>query len=146
MSKQTSVAPAIVQRIKESFAAQGLMRHLGAELAELQPGKASIRLPYREELTQHMGFFHAGATSAIADAAGGYAGITLFPQGSSILTVEYKLNLVAPAKGEWLEAVAKVIRSGRTLTVCQLEVFAVQDEDKTLVAVGQQTLIRVEDS
>lgn len=135
----------VEQRIRDSFAAQGLMEHLGATLTVLKPGEARIQLPYSGKLTQHMGFFHAGATSSIADSAGGFAGVTLFPQGSTVLTVEFKINLVAPAQGEYLEAVGKVVRSGRTLTVCNLEVFGVQGGERTLVAVGQQTLIRVEE-
>ena len=130
----------VAARVRDSFARQGLMAHLGAELAELSSGRVLIRLPYRDELTQQDGFFHAGASSAIADSAGGYAGLTVFPAGSSVLTVEYKINLVAPARGEHLEAVGSVIRSGRTLTVCQLEVFVVAGSERTLVAVGQQTL------
>src|SRR3546814_11137089 len=80
-----------------------------------------------------MVFFHAGGTSALADTAGGYAGFTLFPQDSSVLTVEFKINLVAPARGDYLEAVGKVLRSGRTLTICQLEVHAVLNGKKELV-------------
>src|SRR3546814_977251 len=91
------------------------------------------------------GFFHAGGTSALADTAGGYAGFTLFPQDSSVLTVEFKINLVAPARGDYLEAVGKVLRSGRTLTICQLEVHAVLNGKKELVAIGQQTLMRSEE-
>ena len=107
-------------------------------------GPVHIVLPSRPEVSQQHGFVHAGATSAIADSAGGYAALTLFPQGSEVLTVEYKINLVAPAAGEHLEAVGTVRRSGRTLTVCQLDVFGVTDQTRTLVATGQQTLIRVD--
>src|SRR5690606_25492558 len=96
-------------------------------------------------LTQQHGFFHAGATSSIADSAGGYAGYTLFPENSSVLTIEFKINLVAPAKGDLLEATGKVVRSGRTLTICQLEVHAIEGEERTLVAVGQQTLMCMHD-
>lgn len=133
--------PAIETRVRESFARQGLMAHLAAELTEVGPGLVKIRLPYRQEMTQQHGYFHAGATSAIADSAGGYAGYTLFPEGSSVLTIEFKVNLVAPARGDFLEAVGKAVRSGRTLTVCQLEVFAITGDQRTLVAIGQQTLM-----
>ncbi|NEA60484.1 PaaI family thioesterase [Streptomyces sp. SID13666] len=92
-------------------------------------------------MTQQHGCFHAGATGAVADSAGGYAAFTLFPEGTSVLTVEYRINPLAPAVGEHLEAVGTVLRSGRTLTVCQLEVFGVQGGERTLVANGQQTLI-----
>jgi len=128
-------------RVRNSFSRQGLMHHLGAVLAEVKPGRVSIQLPFREELTQQHGFFHAGSTSAIADSAGGYAGFTLFPADSSVLTIEFKINLLAPARGDYLEAVGSVVRSGRTLTICQLEVFAVTAAERTLVALGQQTLM-----
>ena len=101
------------------------MGHLGAELTDVAPGRVVIGLRFQQGLTQQDGFFHAGATGAIADSAGGYAALTLFPIGSSVLTVEFKFNLLAPAKGGQLEAIGSVVRSGRTLTVCQLEVFAV---------------------
>ncbi|WP_194815113.1 PaaI family thioesterase [Nocardia sp. XZ_19_385] len=128
-------------RIEESFARQGLMRHLGARLAHVAPGRVHIVLPNRPEVTQQHGYIHAGATSAIADSAGGYAGFTLFPENSSVLTVEYKINLLAPASGDYLEAVGTVLKPGRTLTICNLEVFAIQGDQRTLIATGQQTLI-----
>ncbi|MFE4368152.1 PaaI family thioesterase [Streptomyces sp. NPDC056835] len=102
-----------------------------------------IILPGRPEVTQQHGYFHAGATSAIADSAGGYVAFAVFPENTSVLTVEYKINLIAPAEGDHIEAVGTVVSSGRTLTVCQLEGFGVQDGRRTLVATGRQTLIRV---
>ena len=106
-------------------------------------GQVHIVLPKRVELTQQHGYFHAGATGAIADSAGGYAALTLFPGDAEVLTVEYKINLLAPAEGDRLDAIGTVIKSGRTLTVCRLEVHAIQEQQRTLVATGQQTLIRV---
>ena len=144
MPASKSLAPEIRKRVQDSFERQGLMRHLGAELAELEVGRAVVRMPYREELTQQHGFFHAGGTTAICDSAGGYAALTMFPGDSSILTVEFKINLLAPALGDYLEAVGKVVRAGRTLTVCQMEVFGVARNERTLVALGQQTLIRLD--
>lgn len=146
MTKQPTSPPreldaAVEARVRASFSRQGLMRHLGAVLAEIRPGRVSVQLPFREELTQQHGFFHAGSTSAIADSAGGYAGFTLFPADSSVLTIEFKINLLAPARGDYLEAIGSVVRSGRTLTICQLEVFAVTATQRTLVALGQQTLM-----
>lgn len=137
-------APADVrQRIEASFARQGLMTHLGAELAHVGIGLVHITLAARPEITQQHGYIHAGATSAIADSAGGYAALTLFPADAEVLTVEYKLNLIAPAAGERLEAVGTVLKSGRTITVCRLDVYAHQNGERKLVAAGQQTLIRV---
>lgn len=85
-----------------------------------------------------------GATGSIADSSGGYAAFTLFPPGTSVLTVEFKINLLAPAEGDHLEAVGTVIKPGRTLTICRLQVFGVTAGNRTLVAVGQQTLIQIE--
>lgn len=139
--EQTSAA--LVSRIRSSFDRQGLMRLLGAELTDITPGHVQISLARRPEVSQQHGYIHAGATSAIADSAGGYAALTLMPETSEVLTVEYKLNLLAPADGEHLEAIGTVLKSGRTLSVCQLQVFAVQEEGRKLIAAGQQTLIRV---
>jgi uncharacterized protein (TIGR00369 family) len=133
--------PEVEQLVRESFGKQGLMRHLGASMTDVRSGEVRIRMPFKPELTQQHGFFHAGGTSAIADTAGGYAGLTVFPRGSAVLTVEFKINLLAPARGEALVAVGRVLKSGRTLTVCQLDVFAEQAQDLVPVAVGQQTLI-----
>ena len=109
-------------RIHESFSRQGIMKHLGARLAELGPGYAEIRAPFRPELTQQHGYFHAGVSGTIADSACGYAAYTLMPEDSSVLTVEYKMNLLAPADGEELIARAKVLRSGKTLKICAADV------------------------
>ncbi|WP_433854308.1 PaaI family thioesterase [Streptomyces kronopolitis] len=140
---QEQASPETEARVRESFGRQGLMSHLGARLTRIAPGRVHIALPGRPEVTQQHGYFHAGATSAIADSAGGYAAYTLFPDDAEVLTVEYKINLLAPAVGDHIEAVGTVLKSGRTLTVCRLEVFGVRDGRRELVANGQQTLIRV---
>lgn len=137
-------AAEVRERVQASFDRQGLMTHLGARIAHIGPGEVHIVLPSRPEVTQQHGYFHAGATSSIADSAGGYAAFTLFPEGTSVLTVEFKINLLAPAEGDRLEAVGTVIKPGRTLTICRLEVFAVTPAHRTLVAAGQQTLIQIE--
>ncbi|WP_262056346.1 PaaI family thioesterase [Streptomyces sp. STR69] len=141
---QREASPRTQARIRDSFARQGLMRHLGAEITEIAPGRVHIVLRSRPEVTQQHGYVHAGATSAIADSAGGYAALTLFPEDTEVLTVEYKLNLLSPALGDQIEAVGTVLRPGRTLTVCRLDVFGVRDGQSKLVATGQQTLIRVD--
>ncbi|WP_258063259.1 PaaI family thioesterase [Pseudoclavibacter sp. Z016] len=120
------------------------MHHLGARLESIEVGRVSIALRAHSTLTQQHGYVHAGATSAIADSAGGYAALTLLPAGSEVLTVEYSLNLLAPARGQEFQAVGAVIRAGRTLTVCCLDVWAVDATERTHIATGQQTLIRVE--
>lgn len=135
-------------RIQTSFEKQGLMKLLGAELLEVERGRVVIGLRARPELSQQHGFMHAGATGAIADSAGGYAALTMFPPDAEVLSVEYKLNLLAPSAGDRAEAVAKVVRAGRTLTVCTLEVYSLKGEGPTeerkLVALGQQTLYCVQ--
>ena len=144
MDDRSDQAASNVQaRIVDSFGRQGLMRLLGARMDHIAPGRVHIVLPSRPEVTQQHGYVHAGATSAIADSAGGYAALTLFPEGAEVLTVEYKINLLAPASGDHLEAVGTVRRSGRTLSVCQPDVFGVREGKRSLVATGQQTLIRV---
>ncbi|WP_328778010.1 PaaI family thioesterase [Streptomyces canus] len=141
---QEQASPAVQKRVRDSFDLQGLMSHLGAKLTHIGPGRVHIVLPARPEVTQQHGYVHAGATSAIADSAGGYAALTLFDVDSEVLTVEYKINLLAPAAGDHLEAIGTVLKPGRTLTVCQLEVYGVQaDGARKLIAHGQQTLIRV---
>ncbi|MFI7892457.1 PaaI family thioesterase [Streptomyces sp. CACIS-1.16CA] len=137
-------SPVVQKRIQDSFDLQGLMSHLGARITHVGPGRVHIVLPARPEVTQQHGYVHAGATSAVADSAGGYAALTLFDEDSEVLTVEYKINLLAPAAGDHLEAVGTVLKPGRTLTVCQLEVYGVRvDGTRKLVANGQQTLIRI---
>jgi uncharacterized protein (TIGR00369 family) len=118
------------------------MKHLGAELTRIAPGTVTIRLAHRPQITQQDGFIHAGATSSIADTAGGYAAMTVMDPGDNPLTVEYKINLLAPARDPIIEAVATVIRSGRTLTVCSVDVFGIREDERTIIATSQQTLFR----
>jgi uncharacterized protein (TIGR00369 family) len=143
LTRQEQASPEVQARIRAGFDRQGLMGHLGARITHIAPGRVHIVLPSRPEVTQQHGYIHAGATSAIADSAGGFAAFTLFPENTEVLTVEYKINLLAPAVGDHIEAVGTVLKSGRTLTVCRLEVFGVRDGRRSLVANGQQTLIRV---
>jgi uncharacterized protein (TIGR00369 family) len=116
--------PAWEARVRASFAQQSLMTTLNAELLDVAPGRCTIRSTYREGLGQQHGFFHAGVASAIADSACGYAAYTLAPPDTDVLTAEFKINLLAPAKGRELVATAEVIRRGRRLSVClaQIEV------------------------
>jgi uncharacterized protein (TIGR00369 family) len=133
--------PDFERRVRASFDRQGAMRLIGARLGRLGPGYCSVELPYRDDLTQQHGYIHAGIVSAILDSAGGYAGFTLFPADASVLTVEYKLNLVAPAMGERLVAEAEVVKPGRTLAITRGEVYAEREGKRTLCAIMQQTLI-----
>ena len=129
------------RKIRASFKRQGFMNYLHAEIVQAVPGSLTIEVPFRPELTQQHGFFHAGVVGAIADTAGGYAGFSLFPPDSTVLTVEFKINLLSPAKGDRLQALAKVIKPGRTLTVCDLKVHVMNGARTILCACGQQTLI-----
>jgi len=119
------------------------MDFLGAVLGKVEPGRVEISLPFRPELSQQHGFFHAGIISTIADSAGGYAGFTLFPADAGVLTVEFKLNLLAAADGERAIAAGEVIRSGRTLTVCRLDAWVEKAGKRTHCATGMQTLMAV---
>jgi len=144
MSLQTEFKPAdpdFESRVRASFARQGIMTLLGARMIKVTPGEVSIELPFRADLSQQHGFFHAGVTSTIADSAGGYAGFTLFPTDASVLTVEFKINLLSPAKGDRLVATGKVIKPGRTLTICNLEVDVFEGSKSTPCAYGLQTLM-----
>ena len=129
------------ERVRDSFARQGFMQHLGAELVAVAPGRVVIEADHAAHLTQQHGFFHAGVSGALADSAGGYAGYTLFPADSSVLTIEYKLNLISPAQGDRLRAVGQVVRTGRTITFCELQVDVRRAGEWHRCATGQQTLM-----
>ena len=129
------------ERVRASFKLQQAMTLIGAELAVVDPGYVEIHLAYKPEITQQHGFIHGGVVGMIADSAAGYAANTLTPADASVLTVEYKLNLLAPADGERLVARGEVIRPGRTLLITRAEVFAVKHEQWTLCAVMQQTIM-----
>jgi uncharacterized protein (TIGR00369 family) len=133
--------PAYAARVRDSFERQKAMALLGAQLVRLAPGECEIRLPYRPELTQQHGYFHGGIIGTIADSAGGYAAFTLMPADSSVLTVEYKMNLLARGDGELLIARGRVLKPGRTLIVASVDAAVVKDGRETLCATLLQTLI-----
>lgn len=133
-------APSL-QHVRESFARQGLMKYLGAELTGLTSGQCEIRVAHHLELTQQHGYFHAGVTAAIADSASGYAAYSLMAADSSVLTVEYKINLVAPADGDALIARGRVLRSGKTLKICAADVFVVKGAEEILCATSLSTIM-----
>ena len=142
-SRMTGPLPEFADRVRRSFGRQRLMAMLGATLERVVPGEVDVRLPFRDELTQQHGFLHAGAVTSVVDTACGYAALSLMPLGAAVLTVEFKVNLLAPAKGESFVARARVLRAGRTVTVCQGEVFALDRGDEKLVAVMTATLMAV---
>jgi uncharacterized protein (TIGR00369 family) len=129
------------ERVRASFARQTIMGLIGARLTRVVPGEVEIELPFRADLCQQHGFFHAGITSTIADSAGGYAGFSLFPADASVLTVEFKINLLAPADGDLLRAVGRVVKPGRTLTVTEAEVSVVKNGSAKVCARMAQTLM-----
>jgi uncharacterized protein (TIGR00369 family) len=137
----TPASPHWAQRVRASFARQGAMKTLGALLAAVEPGYCAVSLVPRPEVAQMHGYVHAGVVAAIVDNAGGYAGYSLFPAGASVLTVEFKINLLAPATGDLLVAEGFVVKPGRTLVITRGEVHAEKHGKRTLVAIMQQTLM-----
>ena len=140
MPHQTS-NPNYVDEIKQSFAKQTVMALIGGELTHIEPGVVEISLPYRNDLTQQHGYVHAGIITTIADSACGYAAYTLMPPNSDVLAVEFKVNLMRPAKGETFLARAEVIKSGRTLAVVRADVHAITGAQRELVAIMQGTMM-----
>ena len=132
--------------VRASFARQGFMRLIGAQIIGLAPGHCTLALQARPELCQQRGFLHGGVTAALADTAAGYAAYSLMPAGSSQLTVEFKINLMAPASGERFVADAKVVRAGRTLTVVEADVMAETKGAATPIARMLATLICLENT
>ena len=143
MKDFTATDPDFAERVRKSFDAQGIMDHIGATLTLVEPGVCEIELPYSDAVSQQHGFFHGGVIGTIADSAGGYAAFGLMDAEDGILTVEYKLNLMAPADGDLLVARGQVVRAGRTLTVARAEVGVVKNGVEIACAAMQQTLMRI---
>ena len=136
--------PNYAERVRASFRLQQAMSLIGAEMALVEPGYVEIHLPHKAEITQQHGFIHGGVVGMIADSAAGYAANTLTAADTSVLTVEYKMNLVAPADGQRLGARGEVVRPGRTLIVTRADVYAIRDEQWTLCAIMQQTIMAMQ--
>ena len=130
-------------RVRSSFARQGAMQTLGATLGLLEPGAVDIELPWAPGLTQQHGFLHAGMVATALDSACGYAGFTLMGQDAAVLTIEFKINLLAPAKGERFRVEGRVIKPGRTITVCEGRAFAIENHHEKLIATMGCTLMAV---
>ena len=135
--------PMFESRVRASFARQQVMHTLGASLTLVAPGVVEIALPFHQDLTQQHGFLHAGIIGTILDSACGYAAFSLMPADKAVLSVEYKINLLAPAKGQNFIAKAQVIKTGRNLTVCTGEAFAYDQEKSKLVATMTATMMAV---
>ncbi len=130
-------------RVQASFGQQSIMALLGAKLDTVEPGRVDIVLPYRADLCQQNGFLHAGISTTIADSAGGYAAFTLFGPGEDVLTSEFKMNFLAPAKGDRFVATGRVVKPGKRLSICQVEMHAYDGEHATLCVIGLLTAVRV---
>jgi uncharacterized protein (TIGR00369 family) len=138
----TPLNPSFVTEVEASFAKQAVMSFIGAKLTRVEPGIIEISLPYRTDLTQQNGYLHAGIVTTIADSACGYAAYTLMAQGSEVLSVEFKVNLLRPARGRSFIGAAQVLKPGRTLTVVRADVFAIDEqEERELVATMLGTMM-----
>ena len=133
--------PDFETKVRESFGRQTAMETLGAVMGRVKPGEVEIEMPYRADLAQQNGFIHGGIVTAIVDSACGYAAFSLSSPGTAVLTVEYKVNFVAPAKGEKLLARGEVVRPGASITVCKGNVFAYDGGEEKLVASMLTTLM-----
>lgn len=134
----------VYQRVAVSLARQGMMRPLGVALVAVAPGWVTLSMPYSDAVTQQQGGFHGGAMGALADIAGGYAGLTVAPAGMEVVTVEYKINFLAAFRGGWLEATGRVVRAGKRVIVTTAEVAHVAATgERNPAAVMQQTLVPV---
>ncbi len=131
------------ERVRASFARQGAMSHIGAELAEVAPGRVVIELPWAQPLTQQHGFLHAGMVATALDSACGYAGFSLMPGDAAVLTIEFKINLLAPAKGQRFRMEGLVLKPGRTITVTEGRAYAIDEGREKLIATMNATLMAV---
>jgi uncharacterized protein (TIGR00369 family) len=147
MSAETAFTPAhdnYERVVRASFAKQGMLGGIGAWLVDVKPGHVIIELPFSNRVSQQQGLFHGAAIGAIGDSAGGYAALTLMPDGSEIVSIEYKINFVRPANGQLLRAEGQVLRAGRSVSVSRVDVFAADRDKPELIAVLQATFMRVD--
>jgi uncharacterized protein (TIGR00369 family) len=142
MNSLQPLDPDYESRVRESFGRQPIMKLIGAILRRVEPGAIDIELPYRDDLTQQNGYLHAGILTTVADSACGYAAYTLMPAGSDVLSVEFKVNLLRPAMAELFVAEARVVKTGKTLTVAQCDVYGWTAGEAKMVATMLATLIR----
>ena len=132
-----------VEKVQASFAAQSVMKFIGAKITRIEAGAVDIQIPYQKDLTQQNGFIHAGIITTIVDSACGYAAFSLMPKGAEVLSVEFKVNLLSPAIGDEFVAEARVLRAGKTLTVVQGDVFTVQGKQRKHVATMLGTMMSI---
>ena len=137
--------PQFEARVRDSFARQQVMTTIGATITSVEPGLVEIQIPFRPDLTQQHGFLHAGVITTIVDSACGYAALSLMPAQVGVLTIEYKVNFLAPAAGERFVARGRVTKPGRTVTVCTGDVLAAQEGRETPIATMLTTMMVVRD-
>jgi uncharacterized protein (TIGR00369 family) len=130
-------------RVRASFARQRVMETIGARLSRVAPGEVEIELPFREDLTQQHGYLHAGIVAAVVDSACGYAALSLADAGAEVLSIEFKLNLLSPARGRCFVARARVKRAGRNVTVCAGDLYALEGASEKTVATMLATMMTV---
>ena len=135
--------PSFESRVRASFARQRAMATIGARLVRVEPGEVELELPFRDDLTQQHGFLHAGIVTTLVDSACGYAALSVMDKDAAVLSVEFKVNLLAPALGERMRAVGRVVKSGKTLVVCTGEVIAVASGSESVVTMMQATMMAV---
>ena len=137
--------PEFERRVRDSFGRQRFMTTIGARLVRVEPGEVDIELAVRDDLSQQHGFLHAGALATVADSACGYAALSLMPPGAAVLSVEFKINMLAPAKGDRVVAHGRILRAGKTITVCRGDVVAHSADGERLVATMVGTMMTVRD-
>jgi len=143
MSAFQPTDPNFAARVRASFAKQGVMATFGARLSKVEPGEVVIEFPFSLALSQHNGYIHAGVMTTVVDSACGYAAYTLMPADADVLSIEYKVNFMSPAVGESFKGVGKVVKAGRTITVCSGDVIAVANGTEKVVATMLATMIAV---
>jgi len=136
--------PAFAERVRTNFDRQRFMGTLGARLGRVAAGEVDIELPVADALTQQHGFVHAGALASVLDSAAGYAAFTLMPAGAAVLSIEFKINMLEPARGRSIVARGRVVRAGRTISVCRADALALDEGGETLVATLTGTMMCVE--
>ena len=145
MSSQFKPSAGYKEKVIESFNRQGMMKTINASILAIRPGEIELEFPYQSNLTQQHGFIHAGIVSTVLDTACGYAAFSLMPENAAVLTIEFKVNLLSPAKGERFRAVGKVKKPGKNITVTEGELFAHEEGGQKLVAIMVATIMSVYD-
>ena len=141
MNQFTPRNPDYVQSVRDSFATQSFLRLIGAKLGSIQPGAVEVIVPWRKDLGQQHGYFHAGVIATAADNAGGYSAYSMLPAGWSMLSTEFKINLISPGIGERIMARGQLLKAGRTLFPARVDIFCDQNGSEKLIAAFQMTLI-----